>query len=185
MLKNVRIYRLVNAGRTSAYRALVVDRDLAPKEAWARLVEINKVEPDAHIFWSLSEELGEYLTAFNDQLEVCQNDLKQEESLNLRLREGVRNVQMEAVLNVLDCMGIHSTVEFPGYLNVEMDKSHYWCVGPIQDETDPTDYIWTGELHTVEGHIVGNLKVDDPTIRGLARRLYVEMYQIFEKGKRK
>jgi hypothetical protein len=177
VLKNVRIYRLVNAARTSPYKALVVDRDLTSPHAWARLVELNNVAADQHVFWALSEEVGTYDTPFNDQLEVCQSDLKQEETQNLRYQETLRNVTMEAVLTLLHSWGIHSTVEFPGYLNVEFkEKNLYWAVGPIQDgNPDPTDYVWTGELHTVEGHMVASLKVEAASLWELTRKLYLEM----------
>jgi hypothetical protein len=184
VIRNVRIYRLVNAARTSAYRGLVCDRDLVPKEAWARLVEINKVEVDSRIFWSLSEEIGEYDVESNTALEVCKSDLSQEETHNIRLTETLRNVTMEAVLSLLDCWGIHSTVEFPGYLNVEFkEKNMYWAVGPIQDgDPDPTDYVWTGELHTVEGHMINSLKIQAATLRELTEKLYYEMKMKVEQG---
>ena len=177
MLKNIKLYRLVNASRTSAYRALVVDKDLGPATAFGRLLELNKVEGNEHMFWALSEEIGVYDTPFNDQLEVCKSDLKAEETANLRFRETLRNVSMEAVLTLLHSWGIHSTVEFPGYLDVQFtEKNLYWAVGPIQDDNpDPTDYVWTGELHTVEGHMIASLKVEAASLWELTRKLYVEM----------
>jgi hypothetical protein len=183
VLKDVRIYRLVNPVVASVpYKVLVVERDLSMPAARTQLLELNRINAEEHMFWKVTMEHGEYLTVYNDQLEVCQSDLKAEETLNSRLSEGLRNVQMEAVLSLLDCWGIHSTVEFPGYLHIDMPKNAYWALGPIQEETDPTDYIWTGELHTHEGHMVGSVKVDDPTLRGLTRKLYVEIMQKFEQG---
>jgi hypothetical protein len=181
-MRNVKIYRLVNAGRTSPYKALAVDRDLAPSHAWARLVELNNVAADQHVFWALSEEPGEYDgVTINDRFDEVQNNLRLEETRAIRLADTLRNVQMEAVLNVLDCMGVHSTVEFPGYLHVDMPMSGwYWAVGPIQDRNpDPTNYVWTGELHDTREDI-DELHVEECTIRGLARKLYCEMNAKYE-----
>lgn len=94
-----------------------------------------------------------------------------------------RTVEMEAVLSLLDAWDIHSTIEWPGYLHVEWPdyKDVYWAVSPNQDDLDREEYCWTGELYH-EGKMISCLSVSDVTLRGLTRRLYVEMWMKVEQG---